>query len=1062
MDKKPRNPSQLLQHASKFGLKRSLTTKVSTSPQIPRLSVSFSSSPSSSPSRSNSMNPPLQPREYKAPPPFSTEVGATTSAVGNTRGTLHHGDNTVNRTLSPIPENTLQSTFQTITRQEPVYYRAYLSAVAYEFKRRIILSDRIKHDIEYHNVFDGKEAVDKLKEVLGITDRTVALRVGRALESQRFFHDVNYENRLVDDIIEIYQFNELLFRTYSNSNSSASFSATSTVISDYYDDDDDNESTTTTPTQPEDELLLPNGIYIELTHCYSPTCNNLYPCYSYTCPKKERLRKRPHSVDTREKRVTAYIYEVEKHQPLWSESIDDYIVFSTPSIERKRQETIFELIYTEENFLNDLDYVIKMWIEPLQQGDIIPEHRKHDFIEKVFSNLIEIHKISMKLSIALRLRQQEHPIVSQISDIMEQFVSEVDPFIYYGARQHRAKHVFEYERYNNPRFALFAEKTERDASSRKLELNGYLTKPTTRLGRYTLLLDKIHDRTTPNHPDKENLPYIINSIKHVLQKVNTAAGVAKNRFDLELIGNHLSFKYKKDAIDLRLNESHRCIIKQGTMRKSQSFDSTEYQVILFDHYLVTAKVKIINAVEHYTIQKRPIPIELLGTSIENNAPLQRKRSSSTLLFSASSFSERSLSPTKISPDQPLAQITRVGFPFTFYHQGSNVNDTLTLYTPTEQGRKSWHTAIQNQRDIKFKRKPVFDVVDTVKRYEFFAEIAVHQMITFDQGKYYMLATDAGVYVGPYNSTSGIPRKILPLEKVYKVHILEEYQLLLVLSDQVLWQYPLDITLNGHDTKSIQNFGRKIRTNVPFFHVGNCLDRTLICVPKPSTVIGTDIDVYEPTMPKTEVKKKSLLGRLSIRSSTLSLTNTQVTHSKPIYSPYDVWAIDTTKSLMLLTTPMGIIAVDMKTKKPDALLDPHDRHLAFITRHEKTNAQMKINQVIKHISVFQAPSGNYLVCYDKYAFYIDKKGRRAQRSFKIEWEGQPTSFAYYHPHVIAFEQQFIEIRCALDGHLQQVIQEKNVCCLQNGHKSREFVILGTMLDKTNPTYQHIFELQPIGG
>lgn len=128
---------------------------------------------------------------------------------------------------------------------------------------------------------------------MGITDRTIALRVGRALESQRFFHDVNYENRLVDDIIEIYQYNELLFRTYSNSNSSASFSVTSTVISDYYDEDDDCESTiTNTPQAQEDKLLLPNGIYIELTHCYTPTCNNIYPCYSYTCPKKERLVKK--------------------------------------------------------------------------------------------------------------------------------------------------------------------------------------------------------------------------------------------------------------------------------------------------------------------------------------------------------------------------------------------------------------------------------------------------------------------------------------------------------------------------------------------------------------------------------------------------------------------------------------------------------------------------------------------------------------------------------------------------------------------------------------------------
>lgn len=80
MDKKQRNTSQLLQHASKFGLKRSLTTKVPTSPQIqPRLSVSFSSSPT----RSNSMNQPsLQLKEYMPPPPFSTDTGNTGNSPG--------------------------------------------------------------------------------------------------------------------------------------------------------------------------------------------------------------------------------------------------------------------------------------------------------------------------------------------------------------------------------------------------------------------------------------------------------------------------------------------------------------------------------------------------------------------------------------------------------------------------------------------------------------------------------------------------------------------------------------------------------------------------------------------------------------------------------------------------------------------------------------------------------------------------------------------------------------------------------------------------------------------
>lgn len=98
-----------------------------------------------------------------------------------------------------------------------------------------------------------------------------------------------------------------------------------------------------------------------------------------------------------------------------------------------------------------------MWIEPLANSDIIPVTRREDFIDQVFSNTIEIRDISNKLALALTARQSNHPIVSQVSDIMETFVCNLDPFLYYGSRQHRAKYVYEHERYNNPKFAAFAE-----------------------------------------------------------------------------------------------------------------------------------------------------------------------------------------------------------------------------------------------------------------------------------------------------------------------------------------------------------------------------------------------------------------------------------------------------------------------------------------------------------------------------------------------------------------------------------------------------------------------------
>lgn len=64
------------------------------------------------------------------------------------------------------------------------------------------------------------------------------------------------------------------------------------------------------------------------------------------------------SVDTREKRITAYTYEIQKDQKLWSQTVEEHILTLTPSLERKRQETIFELIYTELDFLRDLNYII--------------------------------------------------------------------------------------------------------------------------------------------------------------------------------------------------------------------------------------------------------------------------------------------------------------------------------------------------------------------------------------------------------------------------------------------------------------------------------------------------------------------------------------------------------------------------------------------------------------------------------------------------------------------------------------------------------------------------------
>ncbi|KAI9015687.1 hypothetical protein CLU79DRAFT_707318 [Phycomyces nitens] len=850
-----------------------------------------------------------------------------------------------------------------------IVYGALISAVAQEFQQRIIQSDRVKNGIEYKGAFDGKEAVDKLALILNTYDRRLALGIGRALGAQRFFHDVNYESRLVDSTAEIYQFDDFTI---------------------FHDARIDLETTE-----------FPTGIFTGLTHCFVPTCDlnetNL-PCYSYTCPKRANLANRHYSVDTPLTASTTHKYLQTEAQQLWIDNVSPEIRASVSNSERKRQETIFELIYTEDNFSSDLDYMNELWIEPLRDGNVIPASRRATFIDKVFSNLLTIRDISRKLVNVLLERQNEHPIVSQIGDIMLKFAVDFEPFIYYGARQHEAKFVFEQERYINPALKEFAETTERNPLSKKLELNGYLTKPTTRLGRYTLLLKEILKHTPEGHPDRIQIPESVETIRQFLRRVNTETGKAKNKFDLERIHKHLTFKNKADAMDLKLLDEERHIIKQGVLRKTSNLESTEYQAILLDNYLVIAKIKIVNGRECHVIRKRPIPLELLEVSVPQSCSLSH-RSGSILSYI------------------PTVESQRIGHPIVFKRMGRRVSETFTLYAPSVATRKPWLEHIQCQREMKNQKQPVFDIQPILPERTFYVNSKINHIVTFKNGQLYVLGTDNGVYIGRVMSQSA-PRKVLNLERVTQVNVLESDQLLMVLADKVLWEYPLAIL---NDTSQVQMPGIKVETQVPFFHVGYCLEKTLVCVPQISP-LSTNIVHYEPSN-SLEKKSGSFLGLFGKPKK--ASTKTRLKISRKTYVPSEAWALELTPNNLLITCKRGIVIVDMHTNKIDYLLDPKDKNLDFITSREKDESRLNIGIDVKRISLFRNHLKEYIVCYDEYAFYIDKKGRRKYPNFLIEWEGTPDAFAYSYPYLIAFEPSFIEIRniitvsISLDGSMEFV-------------------------------------------
>lgn len=541
----------------------------------------------------------------------------------------------------------------------PLVYPALLSRVADNFRERIPLAERQKNGLSYQNSFSGADAVDLIGYIIKTNDRNLALLLGRALDAQKFFHDVTYDHRLRDAPGELYQFKETM-----------------------------GEET------PGSEV---NGVFTLLTECYSPTCTRDSLCYSIACPRRLEqqarlnLKPQPGLRSSASKGSLHGDDDDNDNQKLWINMVPKEISDNIDDREKKRQEIIFEIMYTERDFVKDLEYLRDFWMRPLRAAGStntspIPEHRREKFIRTVFGNCLEVLKVNGGLCEALNARQKENHVVKTVGDIFLQHVPRFDPFIKYGANQLYGKYEFEKEKASNPQFAKFVEDTERLKESRKLELNGYLTKPTTRLARYPLLLEQVNKNTADDNPDKQDIPNAIKIIKDFLSRVNAESGRAENHFNLVQLNSALKFA-PGDYVDLKLTEENRQMLTKMAFKKTTS-DTSEVTAYLFDHAVLLVRIKVVNKREEYRVYRKPIPLELLVIA-QMDEVIPRagvsKRPSSSLLS---------------NKPVPAPPTTKDGLPITFRHLGKGGYEQTLYATSPTQRRKFIEMVEEQQRKLR--------------------------------------------------------------------------------------------------------------------------------------------------------------------------------------------------------------------------------------------------------------------------------------------------------------------------------------------------------------------------
>ncbi|KAG5219569.1 CNH domain-containing protein [Salix suchowensis] len=210
---------------------------------------------------------------------------------------------------------------------------------------------------------------------------------GKDIVSQLFFYEVEWGSRVLQDGVEdVYMFL------------------------------DDVEGSSDAPP---DRQELPTGVITILTTCYTTMCTGEGPCYAWSCPKRGKF-----TVDiTVDEDVAPRSAETG-----WPENVPPEVIDALPPSEVNRQTIIHKLISKEVQYLQDLDTVDTLMLtiptvfpQALRASNppVIPRQDLEDFIDDVFSNILDLRECNRRLLDVMYVRQREqHPVIQRIGDIL--------------------------------------------------------------------------------------------------------------------------------------------------------------------------------------------------------------------------------------------------------------------------------------------------------------------------------------------------------------------------------------------------------------------------------------------------------------------------------------------------------------------------------------------------------------------------------------------------------------------------------------------------------------------
>ncbi|XP_074977286.1 rho guanine nucleotide exchange factor 16 [Caretta caretta] len=262
--------------------------------------------------------------------------------------------------------------------------------------------------------------------------------------------------------------------------------------------------------------------------------------------------------------------------------------------ERKRQEAIFEIITSEYSYLHSLGILVCHFMKSEELKETMTQTEHHH----LFSNIGEILSISKSFFEDLEKRHQENILIPNISDILENHVSNrFNPYVVYCSNEVYQQRTLQKLLNTNATFKEALKQIERKPECGGLPMSSFLILPMQRVTRLPLLMDTVCQKTSVDSTAYEAATQALKAISKLVKKCNEGAHTMERTEQMYTLQKHLEFGKIKP---FPLISASRWLLKRGEISLSHSEDAGIFRksfgrancyLFVFNDVLIVTKKK---------------------------------------------------------------------------------------------------------------------------------------------------------------------------------------------------------------------------------------------------------------------------------------------------------------------------------------------------------------------------------------------------------------------------------------------------------------------------------------